>query len=132
MSARPAWIGQVVRFGVVGGLAAALDFGILSLIVHFGGSRYSARIVSVAVTLVFTWILNRTMTFATAAAPTWREFAHYTAVAIAGIVLNVAIYWAALGLGAPTWAAFVLGTGIAAVFNFFRYRAVLGPGEVST
>lgn len=116
----------MLRFGIVGGLAAALDFGVLSLIISGGGSRYGARIVSVAVSMVFTWILNRRLTFATATPPSWAEFGRYTAVAMAGIVLNLTIYWSALGLGAATWLAFVLGAGFTAVFSFFRYRAVLG------
>lgn len=119
-------VAQAARFIVVGGLAAVLDYGILNQIVHAGRSPYAARVVSIAVSLVFTWALNRSLTFATAKPPTWREFAHYCAVAMAGILLNLAIYWAALGVGLPTWAAFVLGTGLAAVFNFFRYRALLG------
>lgn len=122
----PAWVGQVMRFGIVGGLAAALDFGVLSLIIGAGGSRYAARIVSVAMSMVFTWFLNRRLTFATATPPSWAEFGRYTAVAIAGIALNLAIYWSALWFGAATWLAFVVGTGITAVFSFFRYRAVLG------
>lgn len=98
----------------------------LQLLIGVGGSRYAARIASVAVSMVFTWALNRRLTFATAASPSWSEFGRYTAVAMAGIALNLTIYWTALWFGAATWLAFVLGTGITAVFSFFRYRAVLG------
>lgn len=117
--------GQAARFAVVGGLAATLDFAILGIIVEAGGSRYAGRIVSVAIGLVFTWALNRRLTFATPAPPTWGEFARYAAVAMTGIALNLTVYWLTLGAGMPLWLAFALGTGLAAVFNFFRYRALL-------
>lgn len=125
MSRFPAWVGQAGRFGIVGVLSAGLDFGVLSIIVASGGSPYLGRIVSVALSMVFTWGLNRRLTFATAAPPSWAEFGRYIAVALAGIALNLALYWGALWLGAPIWLAFVIGTGLTAVFSFFRYRAVL-------
>jgi putative flippase GtrA len=70
-----------------------------------------------AAAMVVTWALNRTLTFASETPPNWREFGHYAAVAI---------YWIALALGAPTWAAFILGVGLTAVFSFWRYRRLLG------
>ena len=44
---------------------------------------------------------------------------------LTGSALNLAIYWVALYLGAPTTVAFVLGTGLTAIFSFIRYRALL-------
>ncbi len=116
---------QVTTFLFVGGSAAAIDYALLSGIVALGGSRYAARIASVAVATVYTWALNRRLTFATPVPPSWREFGRYVAVAMAGIALNLTLYWGALYAGAPTWAAFLLGTGVTAVFSYFRYKAVL-------
>ena len=123
-------LGQLARFGMVGGSAAALDFAILMTVIHFGGSRYFSRFISIAVAMVYTWTLNRRLTFATVAPPSWREFAHYAAVTLTGVSINLAIYSAVLWLGAPVPLAFVAGTGTAAVFNFLRYRILLGnaPG----
>ncbi len=98
----------------------------LWLAVRAGASPYTGRIVSLAAAIVYTWWLNRRLTFATVAPPTWREFGQYVVVSLAGALINYAIYSAALALGAPLWLGFVLGTGIAAVFNFLRYRALLG------
>ena len=120
----PDWVGKAARFGVVGGLAAALDYGVLALLVHLGASPYVARIASLAVTVVFTWALNRSVTFRTAAPPSWREFGHYVLVALGGMALNYGIYSGLLLLGAPLWAAFVVGTGVTAVYSFWRYSRV--------
>jgi putative flippase GtrA len=125
----PAWVGQVIRFGLVGGLAAMLDYGVLWLVVHAGGSRYAARVLSIAVAMLFTWVLNRTLTFRTEAPPTWREFIHYMAVGLSGSLLNLAIYWCLLWLRATTSVAFVAGTLLTAIYSFLRYRSLLGPAR---
>lgn len=117
---------QIGRFLLVGGTAAVIDYGVLMAGIHFGGSRYAARILSIAVAIVYTWWLNRQLTFTTTAPPSWREFTHYVALALAGSVLSFALYSGALWLGAPIWLGFCIGTGVGAVFNFLRYRALLG------
>ena len=117
---------QIVRFLLVGGTAALVDYGVLMAGIHFGGSRYASRVVSIAVAIVYTWWLNRHLTFATTAPPSWREFSHYVALALSGSLLSFALYSGGLWLGAPIWLAFCLGIGAAAVFNFLRYRALLG------
>lgn len=121
--------GQVLRFLFVGGSAAAIDFGVLALGIQLGGSRYASRVASVAVAIVYTWWLNRRLTFATPAPPSWREFGHYVGVTLAGSLINLLLYSAALWLGAPLWLAFGIGTGTAAVFNFLRYRAIFGKTD---
>lgn len=117
---------QVLRFGIVGGLAFVVDAGVLWLLVRAGASPYAARAASIAVAIVVTWWLNRRVTFRTANRPSWREFGAYVAQSLAGAVVNYAIYSGVLWAGGPIWAALVLGTGIASAFNFVRYRALLG------
>ncbi|MBC7497258.1 MAG: GtrA family protein [Sphingomonadaceae bacterium] len=122
----PAWLGQVARFALVGGLAFILDAGILWLTLRAGASPYAGRVLSIAVSIVFTWWLNRRLTFTTAAGPSWREFGAYALQSLLGAAINYGVYSAAIAAGAPVLAGLVLGTGIAAVVNFFRYRAILG------
>ncbi len=122
----PAWAGQVARFLAVGGLAFVLDWGVLQLMLRTGSGPYAGRVVSMAGGMVFAWWLNRHVTFRTPAPPSWPEFCAYVANSLAGAAINYAIYSAAVAMGAPVVAGLILGTGIAAVFNFFRYRAILG------
>jgi len=124
----PGWLGEAVRFAVVGGSAAGVDYGVLWIGMALGLSPQLARVPAVAVAMCFTWWFNRKLTFKTERAPSWREFGHYVSVAMAGILLNLSIYWIALWAGAPVWLAFVLGTGITAVFSFLRYKVILGHG----
>ena len=115
---------QALRFGGVGLATFALDYGVLAATLAAGASPYAGRVLSIAAAIVFTWALNRWLTFRTAASPSWREFGAYALQSLAGAALNYAVYSAALWAGAPVLAALVLGTGIAAVFNFVRYRAL--------
>lgn len=122
----PAWAGQVFRFGFTGGLGFAVDASILWLMIRAGLSPYSGRVVSLSVGIIFTWWLHRRVTFRTTAAPSWREFGAFLLQSLAGSALNYAVYSGLLWAGAPVVAALVVGTGVAAVFNFFRYRTILG------
>jgi putative flippase GtrA len=122
----PPWAGEVVRFGFVGLSAFALDYGVLAATVHFGASPYAGRVLSMALATVLTWVLNRWLTFKTSAPPSWREFGTYAGLALAGIAINYTIYSGVLWAGGGLVPALVLGTGIAAVFNFWRYRSLLG------
>ncbi len=123
--ALPAWTGQVFRFGITGGLGFVVDAGVLWLMIRAGLSPYAGRVVSLAVGIVFTWWLHRRLTFRTAAAPSWREFGAFFLQSLAGAAVNYAVYSGLLWAGAPVPAALVVGTGVAAVFNFFRYRTIL-------
>lgn len=121
------WQGQALRFVVVGVSTAVLDFGVLAGLTSLGLSPYLARPLSILVALVAAWQLNRRMTFRTGAPPTWAEFLAYAGTAAVGAFINFALYSGALLLGAPLWLAFVIGTAVASVFNFLRYRIVLAP-----
>ena len=122
----PRWFGEALRFGIVGLLAFALDAGVLWLTLRAGVSPYAGRILSLALAIVFTWVLNRTLTFRTKAPPSWREFGAYALQSLAGAGLNYAVYSGVLWAGGTVPLALVLGTGVASVFNFARYRALLG------
>jgi putative flippase GtrA len=98
---------------------------VLTAVLYAGISPYGGRIISIIAAIILTWALNRRLTFRTAAPPSWREFGAYGLQSLAGAVLNYAVYSAALWAGAPVLGALVFGTGLAAAFNFVRYRKLL-------
>lgn len=116
---------HLMRFGAVGLAGAALDYGILMILMHLGMGAVFARMPAIAVTLVFTWIMNRRLTFTTKSSPSWGEFCRYALAALTGILINLGVYWVALLAHAPVWFAFVVGTGTAAVYTFIHYRKLL-------
>lgn len=116
---------QVTRFLGVGLASAALDYAILQGLIGLGLSPYPARLGSILPVVTATWLANRRLTFRTAAPPSWGEFLRYFGISAAGLAINYGLYWLGLYIGLPVWAAFVIGTGSAAVFNFVRYRVLL-------
>lgn len=123
--AAPAWRGQALRFIGVGLATAGIDFGVLAGLGAQGVSHYLARIVSIGCALVVAWWLNRSLTFGSTAPPSWREFLSYASTAAMGAAINYGLYSVCLWAGLPLWLAFVIGTGVSAVFNFLRYRVLL-------
>ena len=116
---------QGLWFCGVGLTAFALDYAVLTAVLYAGISPYGGRIISIIAAIILTWALNRRLTFRTAAPPSWREFGAYGLQSLAGAVLNYAVYSAALWAGASVLGALVFGTGLAAAFNFVRYRKLL-------
>jgi putative flippase GtrA len=120
--------GQLARFGIVGGLAFGIDAVILAGLVELGLTPFVGRIGSIAVAIVFTWLMNRRLTFKVEAPPSWREFAHYVAISLMGASINYLVFSAATLGKAPMLLALALGTACAMGFNFVRYRALLSRG----
>lgn len=121
----PPWFEQAAVFAIVGGLGFAVDAGVLLGATTLGASPLLGRAISLAVTVVFTWQLNRRVTFKQTAPPTFKEFAHYVTISLVSILINYAVYSALVFLHAPLLLAAAIGTIVAAAFNFVRYRALL-------
>ena len=72
--------------------------------------------------------MHRNLTFAVRKPPTWGEYFHFVASSLLGMAINYAVYWTGVFFGVPLLAALALGTIVAAVFNYLRYRVVLSDG----
>lgn len=125
----PSWLRQAVVFAVIGGLGFLLDAGVLTLLTHFGAPPPLARAVSIALTVVFTWQLNHWITFRRRTPPTFSEFGQYVAISLASIVINYGVFTGLVFLHTPLILAAAIGTVVAAVFNFIRYRALLSKDD---
>ncbi len=121
----PAWVEQAVIFAIVGGLGFGLDAGVLTLLTKLGAPPLLARVISIAATVIFTWQLNRRLTFKLQAPPTLLEFQRYVMISLASIAINYAVFTVLVLLEVPIILAAAVGTVIAATFNFIRYRALL-------
>lgn len=120
--AYPAWVGQSARYGFVGVIAITIDAAVLATALRCGTSPYAGRLLSLSAMVCSTWWLNRSITFRTTAAPSFREFGHYVLLALAGLLLNYGLYVLATWATGRYWAGLGAGSAAAAVFNFFRYR----------
>lgn len=124
MSARPAWIGQSLRFGLVAPLVFAVDWSVLHLLQEVGVPLAGGRIVSLAASVGVGFLANRFFTFRVAGRPDLKEFGRYLVAAGLGIAVNYGLFLLALKLGAPTPAAIAAGMLGAALVTFMRFRAI--------
>jgi putative flippase GtrA len=112
------------RFLLVGGAGFVVDAGIVWALTHMGFGAYLARFVSLSVTVVFTFFLNRTATFLAQGPMTWQEFVAYAGSSGVGIAINYALFAGCLRLGLSWLPAMIVGTGTASAFNFLAYSRI--------
>lgn len=120
---------RFARFAVVGGVGFCVDAAVLLLIVELGGGPYVGRIISFAVAVSVTWVLNRGWAFAEDKAGgvlSDRRALPYIAVQLAGMLINYVIYYACLSvLGyseIELLIALAVGSGVAMVFNYLLLK----------
>lgn len=119
---------QFIRYLVVGGAALGLDMGIVLALGQAGIAPQHARIVSLILATLFTWVLNRFFSFAAAPiAGAWRlarELALYGLASLAGMTVNYLVFVGALHAGVHVLTAMVAGTLAGICVNFPAYRLI--------
>lgn len=120
------------RFLTVGAVGTVLDFCLLTLLKLAGMPTLFANSISFTAGLVNNFTFNRLWTFNDSAqASNWKkQLAQFTAVSLAGLVLNNLIVLSlehVLGniLGQPNWGylpAKVIATGVVVFWNYFANR----------
>ena len=83
-------LGQILRFGVVGGLNTLVDYGTFNLlVVVFGLNPVAANPISVAAGITNSFIWNKRWTFASGDWHRWyRQAAVFVIVSVIGLVIN--------------------------------------------
>lgn len=123
-------LGQIGRFGLVGGVGFIVDGGLLWGLSMMGWSPYIARLVSFPAAVVTTWALHRAFTFATAekAAPR-RQLGRYFGVQIVGALVNFAVFFAVLQMVGETpqtaLAALAVGAVCGLIVNYAGSRCLV-------
>lgn len=120
-----------LRFGLVGGINTAIDFGVLFLLNGAGFNKYLANFVSTSVAFVFSFFANRKFTFKSNGAVR-RQFVPFLTVTLFGLwAIQPVVIWLALmplnGLE-ETLALFVaklIATLASLVWNYVLYSRVV-------
>jgi putative flippase GtrA len=125
---------EKARFGIVGAINTALDFGLLILLKSFGLPTISANIISSTTAFVTSFILNKKVTFQTSGTNVKREVLLFVIVTLFGIwvIQNVIIsivewllrdsslHGIAVLLGAK-----LLATATTLIWNYMMYSRVV-------
>ena len=118
---------------LLAGLAAlAVDAGLLQVLTQvLGASPFVARPFGIACAMVVSWAINRTVTFAVTAKPSWTEFGKFAAASLTGQVVNYLVF-AAILLAYPAVhpALAIVAASVVAMFVSyagFRFGAFRSP-----
>jgi putative flippase GtrA len=127
-------VGELLRFGTVGGVAFVVDTGLFNLL-RFGpgglldDKPLTAKVVSVAVATIVAWLGNRYWTFADRRTETHlREFLGFVVVNIGGMAIALGCLWFShyvLDLRTPladNISANGVGLVLGMVFRYLAYR----------
>ncbi|MFH5824281.1 GtrA family protein [Georgenia sp. AZ-5] len=136
-----AWLAELVRFGAVGGVAFVVDVGLFNLL-RFGPGEVlghkplTAKVISVAVSVLVAWLGNRYWTFTGTRRPSRaRELTMFVLVNLGGMVIAVgclAVSHYVLGLTSPladNIAANGVGLVLGTAFRYLCYRYVVFTGD---
>lgn len=125
---------RLTGFVASGGIGFVVDAGVLWLGLAAGLPPWAARIPSFLCAVVATWLLNRRLTFASAAAPSVPEFLRYLQAMLLGVSVNYATFLAVLSAGGGPLGALIAASAAGMVVNYLGARRVLdrGTGAHST
>ena len=111
---------------VLGGVAAlATDALVLTGLTRLAGlSPLIARPFAIAVAMIVSWLINRTVTFAVAGPPTWGEFARFAAVSWTAQAVNYCLFAAILLAwpGTEPVVALILASLVAMFVSYAGFR----------
>lgn len=130
--------GELVRFGAVGALAYVVDAGLFNVFAFgltHGVRPVWAKVLSVTISTVVTWLGNRYVVFPNRRGRrAGREALLFFAFSAAGLAIAVGAVWVShdvLGftsVAADNVAGNVVGFGLASLFRFVTYRSVVFRG----
>ncbi len=114
---------RVIRFAVVGVIGFVVDGGGTWVLAHpFGVPAVLARVAPLLLSILVTWLLNRSLTFRVEAPRSRVELARYASVALTSAALNFVVYTILVWFGIHVFVAVALATGLLALYSFLGYR----------
>lgn len=119
-------INQILKFGVVGGIAFVIDYGILFLLAKvIGLNELISAAISFIVSLTFNYFLSTKWVF-DAKKQTPKEVIIFVLLSVVGLGINeVLIYLGTKKLGIDVMIVKLFATAIVMVYNFITRKLIL-------
>ncbi|OGZ29279.1 MAG: hypothetical protein A2931_03880 [Candidatus Niyogibacteria bacterium RIFCSPLOWO2_01_FULL_45_48] len=133
------WFWQLAKFGEVGFLNTAIDFGILNFLIFitgFSAGLYFSvfKAASFIVANINSYVWNRFWVFETRRAVSAKEYVQFLVVSLVAITINVGVaslvvnfISARFGLSPALWANLGAAAGVASglLWNFIGYKLIV-------
>ena len=119
-------INQILKFGVVGGIAFVIDYGILFLLAKvIGLNELISAAISFIVSLTFNYFLSTKWVFE-AKKQTPKEVIIFVLLSVVGLGINeVLIYLGIKKLGIDVMIVKLFATAIVMVYNFITRKLII-------
>ncbi|CDE38270.1 putative uncharacterized protein [Mycoplasma sp. CAG:472] len=119
-------INQILKFGVVGGIAFVIDYGILFLLAKvIGLNELISAAISFIVSLTFNYFLSTKWVF-DAKKQTPKEVIIFVLLSVVGLGINeVLIYLGTKKLGIDVMIVKLFATAIVMVYNFITRKLII-------
>ena len=119
-------INQILKFGVVGGIAFVIDYGILFLLAKvIGLNELLSAAISFIVSLTFNYFLSTKWVFE-AKKQTPKEVIIFVLLSVVGLGINeVLIYLGTKKLGIDVMIVKLFATAIVMVYNFITRKLII-------
>ena len=119
-------INQILKFGVVGGIAFVIDYGILFLLAKvIGLNELISAAISFIVSLTFNYFLSTKWVF-DAKKQTPKEVIIFVLLSVVGLGINeILIYLGTKKLGIDVMSVKLFATAIVMVYNFITRKLII-------
>lgn len=121
-------IEQGIRYLFVGGGSAAIDVGLFQALYFLGMRAASANVISLSVSTVFNFLMNRSVTFKSAANPVRSAISYLLLLAFNMLFSSFAIT-ILIDMGLHSLLAKLAALACTTSWNFILYRKVVFPSS---
>ena len=116
---------QLFKFGIVGGLAFLIDFGIFAILTKIGLHYLIAQIISFGISLLFNYILSIKWVF-DAKKQTLKEIIVFIALSVIGLGINELLLYIGIDkLNFHELLVKLFATAIVMVYNFITRKLIV-------
>lgn len=131
---------KIIRFGIVGAINTALDFGLLLLFTHLGLPKIVSNTLSTGMAFIFSFFANKKYAFRSSSGNVKREIALFTIVTLFGLwVLQNGVIWLISPLCAALLhneslallAAKLAGTIVSLTWNYLTYDILVFRKDIT-